>query len=417
MFIRVLLIALIVYVPNQLHFPAELGIKGLNVFNILLLIALGAMLAANREKGDRAPLRGRIFFYFFVLTMALVIGIARNPGHLGDDLTIYKTAISYCLLYFVAYHAVRDKETIRILMTVIMVVVFLMSIEALREALDYGLESGKRVAAAFGDTQAAANYAGVFFAIFVPMAMSIGLFHGRLRVRMAGVMVWGLGLVAVFYTLSRTALAAVAATTVLLWIVRNKVVGIMVLVLVVNYTLWAPTVVQQRIESTTEETDYGEKKLEESADSRFYLWSGGWEIIKSAPYGIGLNQFQREIGPHLPSWILARDAHNHLILITAEAGIQGGLAYILLMLGFYSLGLRVLRHRQESEARALGYGYVMCVTGLLLGNVYNSLFYSGEIMGNFWIMTGLMARYGFLLEQESEQTVENAETTTVEVKT
>ena len=402
MFIRILLITLIVYIPNQLHFPSELGIKGLNVFNILLLVSLGTMMSARKDRWDRAPLRGRILFYFAILTLALVIGLARNSAYLGEDLTLYKTAISYCLLYFVAYHTVHEKQTIRILMLVMMGVVFLMSIEALREALDYGLDSGKRVAAAFGDTQAAANYAGVFFAIFVPMGMSLALFNRQFRIKMAGLAVWGFGLIAVFYTLSRTALAAVAATTVLLWLVRNKFLGILVLILAINYAIWAPAVVQQRIESTTQVSDYGEEKLEESAESRFYLWNGGWEIIKAAPYGIGLNQFHREIGPHLPPWIIARDAHNHLILITAEAGILGGFAYLLLMFGFYSVGLRVLRFRDDPEARAFGYGYVMCVTGLILGNIYNSLFYSGEVMGNFWIMTGLMTRYAYLLERDAE---------------
>ncbi len=412
MFLKVLLIGLIVYVPNQLHFPSDLGVAGLNVFNLLLLIALGAMMAYRKDRSDTAPLRGRIFFYFFVLTIALLIGIARNPEHLTSDLTYFKTAISYCLLYFVVYHTVHDKETIRMLMVVIMGVVFLMSIEVLREALAYGLQSGKRAAAAFGDTQTAANYAGVFFAIFIPMALSLALFHGKRIVKMAGFSVFGFGVIGVFYTLSRTALAAVAATTVLLWIVRNKLWGILVFVLIANYGLWAPTVVQQRIESTTEVTVYGEEKLEESTESRFYLWKGGWAMIKETPYGIGLHQFHREIEPHLPPWIIARDAHNHFILITAEAGIQGGLAYLLLMFGFFSIGLRLLRHRDDPEARALGYGYVMCVTGLILGNLYNSFFYSGELMGNFWIMSALMARYAVLLEQDAEveQEVETSPT-------
>ena len=402
MFLRALLIALIVYIPEQLHFPRDLGLKGVNVFNLLLIFALIAMMTVPKIKGDRAPIRGPIFFYYLVLTVSLIVGLANDSTYMVEDITLYKTAISYSLFYFIFYYTVQDKKTIRILMVAIMGVVFLMSIEALREALDYGLESGKRVSAAFGDSQAAANYAGVFFAIFVPMAMSIALFHKKLSLRMAGISLWGLGLMSVFYTLSRTALAAVGATTILLWTVRNKLFGIIVAIIAINYTIWAPTVVQQRIETTEVSDTYGQKKLEASAESRIYLWEGGWEIIKDSPFGIGFNNFHRQIGPHLPTWIAARDAHNHLILITAESGFQGGLAYILLMFGFYSIGRRLLRHQDDPEARALGYGYVMCVTGLILGNVYNSLFYSGEVMGNFWIMTGLMARYAYLLEQDTE---------------
>ncbi|KPK66691.1 MAG: hypothetical protein AMJ84_14415 [Acidithiobacillales bacterium SM23_46] len=54
----------------------------------------------------------------------------------------------------------------------------------------------------------------------------------------------------------------------------------------------------------------------------------------------------------------------------------------------------------------------MCVTGLIMGNLYNSLIYSGEVMGNFWILTALMARYRDFAEREqleAKRQVERAE--------
>jgi O-antigen ligase len=408
-FLKALLIALVVYVPNQLHFPSDLGLKGLNVFNVLLLIALVAVMAHKREGSVPTPLRGRILLYYLVMTIAFFVGISRQPDFFLEDVTHFKTVITYSLLYFIGYHGVDDKSTIRTLMTVILGVVFLMSVEVLREAIAYGLDSGKRAAGAFGDTQAAANYAGVFFAIFLPVALSVAVFYRERLVQLAAAGTYALGVIAVFYTFSRTALAAVAVTTVLIAVVRNKAFGIVALVLLVNYALWAPDVVQQRIESTTEVTETGEEKLEGSAESRFYLWEGGWEMIKDSPYGIGLHNFHREIEPHLPPWIIARDAHNHFVLITTEAGVQGGVVFVLLLFGFYLLGFRLWRRAGgDPEARVLGIGYVMAVTGLILGNLYNSLFYSGEVMGNFWLMTGLVARYVVLLETEAENERESA---------
>lgn len=403
MFLKAFLIALVVYVPEQLHFPTDLGLKGLNVFNVLLLIALIAAMAHKHEGSTPAPLRGRIFLYYLVMTIAFFVGISRQPDFFLEDVTHFKTVITYSLLYFVGYHGVDDKSTIRTLMIAILGVVFLMSVEVVREALDYGLDSGKRAAGAFGDTQASANYAGVFFAIFLPVLLSVAVFYKERLMRLAAAGAYGLGVIAVFYTFSRTALAAVAVTAVLIALVRNRAFGIVAVILVANYALWAPDVVQQRIDSTTEVTDTGDEKLESSTESRFYLWEGGWEMIKDSPYGIGLHNFHREIEPHLPTWIIARDAHNHFVLITAEAGFQGGIVFVLLLLGFYLLGFRLWRSAGEDpDARVLGIGYVMAVTGLILGNLYNSLFYSGEIMGNFWLMTGLVARYVALLETEAE---------------
>lgn len=407
-FLRVLLIGLIVYIPNQLHFPLDLGVKGLNVFNILLLLAWAAVVFHRKGVWDPTPLRGRIYLYYAVLILAFLIGISVTQEYLVDDLTHLKTAITYSLLYFVFFHAVDDKRTVRLLMTVVLGVVFLMSLEALREVLDYGLSSGKRVSAAFGQTLDSSNYAGVFFGIFTPMALAIAIFHREFILRLAGLIVFGLGVFSVFFTFSRAAMAAIAITTVLLWLTRSKVIGIGVLLLVINYALWVPEVVQQRVESTTEITETGEEKLEDSAESRFYLWRGGWEMIKERPFGIGLHQFHRMIEPHLPPWIIARDAHNHFVLITTEAGIQAGIAIVVLLLGFYSLGSRMLRFRDDPEARALGIGYIMSVTGLILGNITHSFFYSGEIMGNFWIMSALVARYLMILQQETVPVTETA---------
>lgn len=413
MYLKALLIGLIVYIPNQLHFPIDLGIKGLNVFNLLFLLALAAMVVHRKGQWERAPLRGRIYLYYAILALALLIGISMNSDYLIDDLTHFKTAISYSLLYFVFFHAVDDKRTVRLLMTVVLGVVFLMSIEVLLEALAYGIGSGRRAAGAFGHTLAAANYAGVFFGIFLPMAMAIAIFHRERILRLAGLMVFGLGGIGVFYTFSRAALAALAVTTVLLWLMRSRVLGVVILVLVLNYALWVPVVVQQRIDSTTEVTAAGEEKIDDSTESRFYLWRGGWDMIKEKPYGVGLNNFHRLIEPRLPPWIIARDAHNHFVSITTEAGLQGGIVFVVLLLGFYTLGLRLLRFRENAEARALGFGYIMSVTGLILGNLTHSFFYSGELMGNFWVMSALIARYLVILEREATSELE---TTFVPVK-
>lgn len=401
MYLKALLIGLIVYIPNQLHFPTDFGLKGLNVFNVLFLVALAAVVVHRNGQWERAPLRGRIYLYYAVLALALLIGISTNPDYLVDDLTHFKTIIFYSLLYFIFFHAVDDKRTVRLLLTAVLGVVFLMSLEVLREALAYGIGSGRRAAGGFGHTLAAANYAGVFFGIFLPMAMATAIFHRERNLRLAGLMVFVFGTVGVFYTFSRAALAAVAVTTVLLWLMRSKVVGVVILVLVLNYALWVPDIVQQRIDSTTVTTAAGEEKLEDSTESRFYIWSGGWEMIKEKPYGVGLHQFHRLIEPHLPTWIVARDAHNHFVLITTEAGLQGGIVFVVLILGFYTLGLRLIRFRENAEARALGFGYIMSVTGLVLGNLTHSFFYSGELMGNFWIMSALVARYLVILEREA----------------
>jgi len=42
------------------------------------------------------------------------------------------------------------------------------------------------------------------------------------------------------------------------------------------------------------------------------------------------------------------------------------------------------------------------VVALMLGNIYGSRFLDGDVMGNFWILSGLLAKYVVLRREESE---------------
>jgi len=87
------------------------------------------------------------------------------------------------------------------------------------------------------------------------------------------------------------------------------------------------------------------------------------------------------------------DAHNSFVLMTAEAGVQGLLAFVVVLVGLMGLAVRLIRAARDDEARALAYGYAVSVVCLVLGNLYGSAFFSGEVMGNFWALSGLVARH------------------------
>ena len=55
-----LLAAMIVWVPNQLHLPADLGVKGLNSINLLFLAILYFVHQRNKRlpPSDATPMKG-----------------------------------------------------------------------------------------------------------------------------------------------------------------------------------------------------------------------------------------------------------------------------------------------------------------------------------------------------------------------
>ncbi|MGD8379569.1 MAG: O-antigen ligase family protein, partial [Gammaproteobacteria bacterium] len=313
----ILITALVIYVPNRLHFPESLGITGFNVFNLLLLITL-VMMATHRHDPRRAvaiprpPLVGALLLYYAVLGISLIQAIAGGSTHPWMDITIYKNIVTYSLLYFVAYYGVNDTRQMRFLIGVVVFVFLVASVEAIREGLDYGFSSysnNHRAAGPFSFDGSNANYAGVFYGIFAPFVLAIAVmpstFRPRLRFTALGCFL--ASTIAIFATFSRQSFLILGVTTLLITLRRNPLLGLAVILIIANYALWAPQGVINRVEMTQERNDQGQVVLEDSAESRYVLWNGALDIIHDHPMGIGFNQFQRVIDPYMPSWITARD--------------------------------------------------------------------------------------------------------------
>jgi O-antigen ligase len=95
------------------------------------------------------------------------------------------------------------------------------------------------------------------------------------------------------------------------------------------------------------------------------------------------------------------DAHNSYLRILAEMGWQGLAGMLLVIGGLFSLGIRVLWNASDETDRLLGIGYTSCVLAMALSNIYGSPFFYGPVMGNFWALSGIVARYHALRREQA----------------
>src|SRR5215469_6001580 len=101
MLLRALLFFQIFYTVYELHFQFPTGIPGINVVNLIFLLALGAILLSKPDVVRTKPvLRGAILLFFLVLMLAFFNAQSTKPPAESDDVTYLKTAIFYPLLYF-----------------------------------------------------------------------------------------------------------------------------------------------------------------------------------------------------------------------------------------------------------------------------------------------------------------------------
>lgn len=398
-----MLAVLIVYTPNQLHFPTSLGIMGVNVFNILMLLAFLTLALRppeqRREPPPPVPPMTRVLLcYYGVLAFALAMAWLRGSAHPIEDAVAFKTLVSYSLLYFLAYYSVRTERQINVLIVLTMLVYLGAAGEAIMQGIEYGLNDfthEERASGPFGIGAGNSNFAGVFYAIFATFCLSIALLgKGRVpfRWRVLALLAYVIGCLAIIATFSRQAMLIVAVTTMLLALRRNPLIALGVITVMLAYPLWAPEGVVQRIEMTQQRTLTGQEVLESSAASRYELWRAGVEITLRNPLGVGINQFQHEVEPLIPKWIEARDAQNMYLRFAAEAGIQGLLVFLAVLYAFFRLGTWLARVDHPPVARVYGLAACMAVVAIVLGNIFSSTFAFGEIMANAWVLFGLLAR-------------------------
>ena len=399
------LAAVVVYLPYQTHFTVEIPLKGLNIVNLLFLLVLAMVLLRKGPKETHpTPLKGRFVFLFAMMALSFVLGEMNYTAFIEDDVTMLKNNIFFMLFYFLYFHAVRELRTLRVVFLAILFVTFLVSLQGVRQALDYGIGAFnpmKRVTGPYGaGSVTGANLVAAFYVVFVPVAFSVFLlWKSRPFVRMASLLTVALGVMAAFYTYSRQSYVALSVLFLLQSARRAKVVAIIVLIGLATYQLWAPEGVIERIEMTSEGEGAAsaaaapggpDGQLDESTESRFLLWHGGMQLLASRPWGIGLFHFHDEIGSVVPSYA-GFDAHNAFVLTLVECGPQGLAALLWLLVGLLGLARRVEKVPGE-EARVVGASLLVAMLGVVLTNLFGSRVYNGEVMTNLWILAALGAR-------------------------
>lgn len=399
--LRLLLLAIpIVFMPNALHLSFETGMPGLNVANLVFLLAAAAVVLAGRRHGH-APGHGELtapmLAYFAMATTGLFIAQHTRPGVLGDDIVLLKNVLFYPLLYLVYRNCKLDLRSTRWLIILVMMVAAVAGVEAVREGLDYGfgryMES-RRAAGPFGVDYRNANRAGVFYAMFLPMFVAMALFFRKRKLwRIAAIACCGILVLAIMATYSRQSYAIALVGFSLLLLRRHVVLALLVAALAFPAVSLLPESVTQRVVETEQTNEAGVEELDMSTASRFEIWGGAVEMWQEHPFGVGLGRFPKFIGFY--SSHAGFDAHNYYVLVMSELGPLGLAALLWLLWRMLRLAGKVRRAigKVDAESKALGIGFTVSVVAMALGNLYGSPFTEGAVMANFWILCGLLEHY------------------------
>lgn len=387
----------IVLLPNTAHFPPDVSV-GVSV--ALLVMALFLRETDPPHLTQPSYLVPPLVALFLAMLIGFIAAQWHDLSNAGKDLREAKVAVLFPFLYLAYRKCGLDLKTTRQLIVVVLAVAVAAGFEAVLQGLRFNLgefSETQRAVGPFGQIRMA-NRAGVFFSMFLPMLTATALQPRLGRVARAAAIAGSVILaVAIMLTYSRQSylIALFGIMVVLVW--RSIPAAILAtLLLAATATSFLPGSVVDRVQQTQQVDPSGAVTFDLSTTSRFTIWEGTIDMLRDHPAGVGLGRFNEHIGDYTN--YAGKDAHNGFLLTLAECGPLGLLAMLWVFWRLWVLARRLRRSAGPARMglRTFELGFTLAVVSMALGNMYGSPFFDSVIMANFWILCGLMERYGLL---------------------
>lgn len=405
---EIMLCFLAAYHPFSMQVAVDV-FPGVNFTNFLIVVNFFLWFKKSHDESlpvERTPLR--IPFMIFILLGVISISRGADYGmdYVGEaSIQYYRKWIVPIMFYFLYAKAVRDKETLKNLVLVMIAAITLVGLMSIYEYMD----TDERVEGVFDQPNQLAAFFNYY--MFIPFAFFF------LNMRKPKSWVWLapflICLRGVMVTFSRAGYMAFVVSLYAISFFRSKklifILAILTWVMVKNLVL-LPEGIRYRLSQTFEKTpthskpvEIGGQALDQSSSDRVKVWAGALFMIQEHPvFGVGYYLFESKIR-HYYTGRKAHDPHNTYLHIAAEMGIPALLLFLWILWKIFIEARRLYRKSADPFYRALGLGFLAGYFGLLISNLYGSRIYFAEVSSYFWILSALIFRARKLEAIESHE--------------
>jgi len=403
---------LVAYLPFSKELVGDFGglATAFNLTNLLMGFILIVWMTGQFAQDEPLWLPTSLNLPIFLFMIVGLVAILRNTtygGYFTQAIIEYKRWITPMLLYFLVLNTVKDKETIKGVVYVMITVTTVVGLMALYDYFDLGTVSSMEKSRIGGISDQPNMLAAFFnYYMFLPFGFFL-LRWGKLHywsllipflIQFRGIMV----------TFSRGGYLAFAFGLFAIIFFRSKVLFFLLLIATV-FTIanpfFLPAGIRYRMGQTFHTSpsymdDITEESLETSARTRVEVWKGGIEMIKDYPLlGVGYGLFQQRI-PDYWSGHKEIDAHNTYLIVAAEMGIPALIIFLwIIWIVFWHTRLLFVT-TADPFSKALALGFLGGIFGLLMSNMFGSRLNSQEVSSYFWILAALIMRLRIIDQRE-----------------
>jgi len=341
----------------------------------------------------------RLTLAFFALFFAAsVISIINSISYSASFQGITKL-LKYILIFLACSEEVRDKQHVSRIFIAICAGVFLSSIDALWQmAFGYDFIRHTTLQSAIGLPRPTAafpncNVFGIYMAALTPIIFGLTFFYFKGRNRFLMFFVSVLGLLGVYFSLSRGAGLAIYLAILFLSIARKKKIFTLVLV---GMLIIFPFVMPKNIKQWAKDVNYNPLVFMFNQD-RISIYNNTLNMIKHHPFiGVGVNTFSKNYGKykteeaeryaHTPDTIYA---HNAYLQMAGEIGLLGLLAFILFLFQVFRQAWNTLRKLKDKYLEIIALSLIASLIAFLTNALTETSLYYPRIVMIFWYLIGV----------------------------
>ena len=368
---------------------------GGNVLTILVIaVFLGAVIRGKKPPKSTLPWIwfGFGVYLYFSMWLGTALTAAPAPVWLNDlNFVTWKDYMLMPLIFVSAAMVIEDRKSIRTVILLTALSVLMIDRSSLMDSLSHSwtnFDENKRSGGplGYGSNQTAAFLAqfGMFFWGFIR-------YLKRRKIKLVTYGLVAFTLLACMYCFSRAGYLAVVVCIVLLGLLKDRKLLVLAAVFLVSWQAVVPTAVTERVKMTHTE----DGQLEASARERVNLWTNAEETILHYPlFGTGFASFQ--FGEHVDN---LKDTHNWYVKVLVETGLVGMLFALALLHGMFAVAIRLFRRATDPLYGGLGLGLIICLTSLVITNMFGDRWTYIEINGLLWVVIGAALRADQLTSQ------------------
>jgi putative inorganic carbon (hco3(-)) transporter len=361
---------------------------GGNVLTILVFsVIVGAVL-----KGKRLP-KSSLYALWFVMAVYLyfsmwygtALGNCPAPLWVSDaNFATWKDYILIPLVFVAAGMLVEDRKAVRTVILITAAALLFIDRSCLLESLSRSWGTFNEDKRSGGPLGYGSNQTAAFLVQFGMFFWGLVQFVKRKKYRLICYGLVALTILAIMYTFSRGAYAALLISIFVLGVLKDRKLLLLGAVFLVTWQLILPAAVQQRVNMTQDSSG----QLDASAQVRVKLWDDAKDSMLSSPMlGTGFATYQ--YSEHLDN---LKDTHNWYIKVMVETGLVGMLMVLVMFQQILALSYRLFREATDPLYKGLGLGLLTAIVASLITNLFGDRWTYLEITGLLWVLVGTAVR-------------------------